>query len=866
MGMSKTEAADLDAAAMLVAERLDRGLRDGDVDHAYVLAFGRHAEAEAVEGRRGQSRRTVLADLLGAEEFVERVLRPLRAEQALPGDLFDAAPPADLLPWAADFLPLSPSGQAALLQVSTWYATYDILFNDPVFAAFADEVQPAIGAQAMGLVARRLHARTGARLVVGGLDEVSPIRVVGWALNVNNPDEPVALEAYVDGGFAGATVTGRMRRDLQDRFGGQGHFGFEFAGLSPPAAGPGRLEVREAVSQLTVGSALLTWRREAEASQLGQLRKDVQAVREMAERLEAKLDLVGGAFGFYLADYDSYRRAYYPDTPLRRFQVADEAAAFASRPHLSVLTALTPETVLELDASVQSLRDQLYGEFELVLFAAPGLAPEQLQAAHRAAAVRLGYRVRAAEVADGPHLAMRGHAVFLTAGDRLAADALHVLAAALQGDAPARLLYSDEDAFTADRAGRLRFEAPRLKPGFDPDLELQSGYMGDLLAIAGPDLGRLLDQGGSLDPDRRPELVLSALDLIPPEAISHLPRVLYHRRAAAGVAEASLRLAAVSRHLARRGEAAEVSSHADPLGPEAPGAVRVRRPALLEGRRAAVIIPTRDRLDLIGPCLAGLLGGSGRNRIPFETLVIDNAGRVEAARLFLRSLEAGDRIRLLSYPHAFNWGAINNFAAAQTEADVLIFLNNDTLDLTRDWIDELCEQALRPDVGVVGARLLYEDGTLQHAGMVSGTTGGLILHEGVGRPSTEAGYLGRHTLLHRTRSVTGACLATRASVFRELGGFDEHAFALDASDVDYCLRVQGQGLSVLYDPYATLYHFESKTRGQTGAEEGRRARFAAETARLEERWGEALRHDPYYNPHFDRFSPPFSRLGAPEGS
>ena len=556
--------------------------------------------------------------------------------------------------------------------------------------------------------------------------------------------------------------------------------------------------------------------------------------------------------------------AYYPDTPHREAALAEAVTGLVRRPLLSVLTQINAANQHDLGSSIQSLCDQAYDEFEMVLLGNLGLPSEQIQMAADLAAAKLGTNVVVADEAMVASGGLKGaYAVFLAAGDRLAPEALYMLAAALQVDPPLRMLYSDEDCFRIQSGGRLRFEKPRLKPGFDPDLEVQSGYLGDMFAVAGPDLATLLREGGSLNPADRDDLVLRAIDHIPASSVSHLARVLYHRRADAP--DPKPRTKAVLERFERLGEAVDISTHTDPLGPKVDGSVRVRRPALLEGKRAAVIIPTRDRLDLIGPCLAGLLAGRSRNRIAYETLVIDNAGRAEASRLFLRSLDAGDGVRLLSYPQAFNWGAINNFAAAQTDADVLIFLNNDTLELTRNWIDELCEQALRSDVGAVGARLLYEDGTIQHAGMVSGTTGGVILHEGVGRPGADPGYLNRHTLLHRTRSVTGACLATRAEIFNRIGGFEEHALVVEASDVDYCLRVQAQGLSVLYDPYATLYHFESRTRGKTGADTGRRAQAQVELARLEARWGEALLHDPFYNSHFDRFSPPFTKLGRPGG-
>ena len=242
MVMAEGEAEGLhDAAVRLaVAERLDRLLREGDVDRAYVLLLGRHAEPEAEQTRRGQDRRALLHDLVGAAEFLERVVDPLRTEGLSAQDAFGAAPTVDLLNWAADFLPLEAAARNALLQSPTWYAVYDALFNDAMFKTFAETIQPTLSDPAFGKAVSRLHARTRERLIVGGVDEVSPSSITGWAVNVNNVDEPVVLEAYVDGAFAGAAATKTLRLDLLDRFGGEGRLGFELQGVAPPATGAPR--------------------------------------------------------------------------------------------------------------------------------------------------------------------------------------------------------------------------------------------------------------------------------------------------------------------------------------------------------------------------------------------------------------------------------------------------------------------------------------------------------------------------------------------------------------------------------------------------------------------------------------------------
>jgi GT2 family glycosyltransferase len=193
---------------------------------------------------------------------------------------------------------------------------------------------------------------------------------------------------------------------------------------------------------------------------------------------------------------------------------------------------------------------------------------------------------------------------------------------------------------------------------------------------------------------------------------------------------------------------------------------------------------------------------------------------------------------------------------------VLIFLNNDTLVLTPDWLTELAANALRPDVGAVGARLPYADGTLQHAGVLLGVEG-VAGHECVGESTQSGGYFGRTQLLRSAAAVTGACLATRRQIFEEMhGGFNEVDLKIAFSDVDYCMRVRKAGYRVVYNPFAVLYHLESRSRGRDETPE-QAARHRAEVLWFRANWSKEEIADPYYNPHFERFSRPFDRLRPP---
>ncbi len=221
-----------------------------------------------------------------------------------------------------------------------------------------------------------------------------------------------------------------------------------------------------------------------------------------------------------------------------------------------------------------------------------------------------------------------------------------------------------------------------------------------------------------------------------------------------------------------------------------PLALTVRvEPRDLAGVTARVIIPTRDRVDLVEKCVESLERTRAANTVAFEIVVVDNDSDPAISGEALMGLAARWNVRLLDHGGAFNWAAINNAAAADSTADVLIFLNNDTVAVSPGWCDSLCAHAVRADVGAVGARLLYGNGAVQHAGMVLGW-GGWPAHEGVGEAASDGGYLGRHALVHQCVGVTGACMAIKRALFAALGGFDDKTFAVTYSDVDWCWRVR----------------------------------------------------------------------------
>ncbi len=438
---------------------------------------------------------------------------------------------------------------------------------------------------------------------------------------------------------------------------------------------------------------------------------------------------------------------------------------------------------------------------------------------------------------DGAYL------VFLDHDDELHPRALSDMAGAIAEHPGATLLYSDEDK--VDEAGRRHM--PSFKPDWSPDLLLSNAYMCHLLVVRRDVAATVGGVRSEFDGAQDYDLMLRVSELSEATggAIVHVPEVLYHWRVLSGSAagdpsakpwafDAGRR--ALVDAARRRGIEAEVMSH-----PDIPGSYHFRRAAKAEHLVSAVI-PFRDEPALLAACYRSFVERPGRQE--FELLLVDNDSSLPETHAVVEELRRDHRVRVVQAPGPFDWVAINNDAATKARGDLLLFLNNDVEARSPGWLAEMVAHAERPDVGAVGARLLYPDGTIQNAGVAAGLCFGAV-HLLQGSKGSDPGYLSIAAITRNVTAVTGACMLTRRDVFEEMGGFDA-SLPVAFNDIDYCLRLRERHLLVVYTPLAELVHHESKSRGH--------ADDTAELAYLRHRWQETmLRCDPYYNPNLGRF-------------
>lgn len=530
----------------------------------------------------------------------------------------------------------------------------------------------------------------------------------------------------------------------------------------------------------------------------------------------------------------------------------------SSRPLISVLLPVCDPAPDLLRACIDSVLRQRYAHWQLCVADDASTDPKVkdilVEYAARDPRICLDMRARRGHISRATNSALalaRGEYVaFLDHDDELAPSALLEVARAIESYPSAKLIYSDEDKI--DRAGR-RFD-PHFKPAWNPELLRSQNYVSHLAVIR----TALVRQLGGLRPGfegaQDHDLLLRCMESLSPQDVIHIPRVLYHWRAipgstAMGAGEKPYALEAAQRavaeHLARTSVRGSVQ-----VTPS--GHLSIQRALPGEPPEVLVVIPSRDRGDLLRKCIESIVA---RTRYPsYSILILDNGSREPDAVAFLKAVQDEGRAKVLHCPEPFNFSGLVNKGVRAGAAPVVCLLNNDIEVITPGWLDEMVAHALRPEVGTVGARLLYPNDTVQHAGVILGI-GGVAGHMHARAPRDAHGYMSRGVLAQNLSAVTGACMTFRREVFEKAGGFDER-LAVAFNDIDFCLRVRRLGLQVVWTPNAELYHHESASRGTEDTPE-KQARFERECRLMRERWGGVLDADPAYNPNLALDTAPF---------
>ena len=560
-------------------------------------------------------------------------------------------------------------------------------------------------------------------------------------------------------------------------------------------------------------------------------------------------------------------------TDADRAIIRAEIAGWRDPPLISVVMPAykTPPDLLR--AAIASVVGQIYPHWELCI--ADDASPSPHVATILAEIAALEPRLRWMRRDSNRHIsAASNSALSLASGawvalmehdDILHETALYRVAREALAHPGAEIIYSDEDKI--DGAGKPW--GPNFKPDFDPDLLYGQNVISHLGSYRRELLGRIggfrLGFEGSQDYD----LALRAVRAAGPQAVRHIPAILYHWRQGGegeSFSEAQLQrcLDAARRSIA---EALEAEGRGDRVveNPRVPIFNRVIRHLPDPAPLVSIIVPTRDRHELLAPCVDGILHRTDYPAI--ELIIIDNDSSDPQTLALFDRFATDARVRILRSPGPFNYSRLNNSAAEAARGEVLLLLNNDTEVIDPGWLREMVSQAIRPGIGAVGAKLLYPDDTVQHAGVILGIgwPGGVAGHAYPGARRHDPGPFGQLALVRSVAAVTGACLAVRKALYAEVGGLDEVHLAVAFNDVDFCLRLMEAGYRNIWTPFAELHHKESASRGDdlVGA---KAERFQAEVEYMRGRWGPLLDNDPYWNPNLSLTTQHREPAHAPRGN
>lgn len=570
------------------------------------------------------------------------------------------------------------------------------------------------------------------------------------------------------------------------------------------------------------------------------------SMREL--QVPVRVDHVSG----FVTDYDRWIAEFETrNQPLIQVMLR----TFTQKPSISILLPVYRTPLEVLRSAIDSVLAQSYSNWELCIADDGSQMPalEELLSDYAGKDSRIKLNLlktnggisRASEacrvMATGDFVALLDH------DDELAPDALYYAVEAINLQPDSDLLYSDEDKI--DENGR-RYDA-FFKPDWSPDLLLSENYICHLLVVRRSLLEQVGGFRGGFDGSQDYDLLLRLTDQT--NRIAHIPRILYHWRSLPSSTASSSQQKGYAADAAQRAiqEALDRKGNSATVVPGAvPGRWRVRY-ALAQPPAVSIIIASGGKVEVLRDNLTSLFGKTAYAN--YEVIVIDNSKQDRIKKLIGAWPNAPRPLRYLDWRNKpFNYSVINNEAARHCTSPILLFLNDDTTVIAPGWLEAMVELAARSDVGAVGAKLLYPDGRIQHAGVVMGLFENCG-HAFKGLAGDQQHYFDLPDVIRNVSAATGACLMTRAEVFREVGGFDEQVFAVAFNDIDLCLRIGQKGYRILYTPHALLHHHEAFSKTPADL-----VPHPEEVRAMQEKWKAVIVADPFYSPNLTRIAEDYS--------
>ena len=439
-------------------------------------------------------------------------------------------------------------------------------------------------------------------------------------------------------------------------------------------------------------------------------------------------------------------------------------------------------------------------------------------------------------MAQGEFIALMDH------DGLLSEHALAEMAVFINRHPGARIIYSDEDKI--DINGQ-RYD-PYFKCDWSPDLFRSQNYLKNLTLLRRSDVREAGGWREGFEGSQDYDLLLRLIERIAPDSIHHIPKILYHMRAARFSAAANVNNGRNACHAGKKA----LEEHIERTGINA--VVEMTFPYYHmvysvgdSPPLVSLIIPTKNQKTLLAACIDSILRKTSYPN--YEILVVDNGSSEQDALDYLKEISSHKRIRVLEDPRPYNFSALNNRAVTQASGQIIALVNNDVEVISFDWLSLMVGHAMRPEIGCVGAKLYFSNDLVQHAGVILGL-GGVAGHGHKYFRRSHHGYFSRLILTQNLSAITGACLVVRKEIYQDVGGLNEKYLAIAFNDIDFCLKVREKGYRNIFEPNSELYHHESISRGPEDTPEKRR-RFRSEVEYMKRRWGDILYSDPYYSPN-----------------
>lgn len=552
------------------------------------------------------------------------------------------------------------------------------------------------------------------------------------------------------------------------------------------------------------------------------------------------------------SSYAAWMKRHDFDARRDRGEIAAAVASLEEKPLISVVMPVYNTPAKLLEEAIGSVAGQIYPNWELCIADDRSTEPHVRQILDDWQ--RRDSRVKVVFREENGHISHATNSAFALAGgewialldhdDLLRPHALAEVAFEIGRHPDAQLIYSDEDKL--DSKGK-RYD-PYFKPDFSRELFRSQNYLNHLTVHRAENIRAVGGWRPGFEGSQDYDLNLRIFERVDMAGIRHIPKVLYHWRAVEGSTasdggEKSYAYTAGLRALEEHAKRLELPATVEPA-PDTPF-YRLKFAVPDPQPLVSLIIPTRDKLELIRNCVESIVEKTTYGN--YEIVIVDNGSVEEETLAWFETLKKTKNVRVLAYRKKFNYSAINNFAVGKARGEIVGLVNNDIEVISPDWLTEMVSWAVQPDIGCVGAKLYYANDTIQHAGVILGI-GGVAGHSHKYFPRDHHGYFSRLKVAQNLSAVTGACLLVRKEVYQEVGGLNANDLKVAFNDVDFCLKVREAGYRNVWTPYAELYHLESISRGAEDSPE-KVLRFEGESEFMRKSWAAQLAADCFYSPN-----------------